>query len=170
MYVCWAVRVALSTRPIALTSLKAVAHSVLVSAGGSGLRNCDELVRKNGRTPPTHGVGSRAGAPLTISGCQCPTAVLGTHWDGPKRPSFARSSSMALAAAWPIETPCLLNASLGIGASDAAYDAARELSRPARPGNGARSGAFVTRLASTSYAAVATAAFTEALAPVRMSR
>src|SRR6478752_5292849 len=121
MKVCWVVRVVLSIRPRLLTSLNCVAHAVLESAGGGALRNCDELVMKNGRTPPTHGVGSRIGAPVVglISGAQCPTAVLGTHWDGPNRPSFARSSSMACAAACPIEMPCRLNELLAIGASDA---------------------------------------------------
>ena len=98
-----------------------------VSAGGGTLRNCDELWMKNGFTPPTHGVGSRIGSPVggLISGCQCPTPVSGTHWDGPNRPSPALESSMALAAACPIGMPCLLKALLPIAASDAAYCVAR---------------------------------------------
>src|SRR6476646_8111592 len=156
MKVCWVVRVALSIRPRLLTSLNCVAHAALESAGGGALRNCDELVMKNGRTPPTHGVGSRIGSPVAglVSGCQWPTPVFETHCDGPNRPSFARSSSMALAAACPISTPCRLNELLAIGASDAEYCVESVLSSPARPGNGARSGALETRLESTSYAAV----------------
>src|SRR6185436_16818704 len=103
--VCCSVRVEPVARPRALTSLNSAAHWALPSAGGGALRNCDGLVMKNGVTAPTHGVGSRIGAPVVglVSGDQWPGAVLGTHWDGPNRPSFARSSSMALAAACPIE-------------------------------------------------------------------
>src|SRR6476646_11597722 len=105
MYVCSSVRVAPVALPFALTSLKSFAHWWLVSAGGPAVRNCDELSMRNGFTPPTHGVGSRMSPAAFESGHQCPTAVLGTHWDGPNRPSSARASSMACAAAWPTAMP-----------------------------------------------------------------
>ena len=47
--------------PSALTSLKSFAYWLLVSAFGPSLRNCEELVIRNGLTKPTHGVGSWIG-------------------------------------------------------------------------------------------------------------
>ena len=54
---CW------SALPRLLTSLNSVAHCWLSSAGGGAERNCEELWMRNGLTLPTHGVGSRIGAP-----------------------------------------------------------------------------------------------------------
>ena len=56
-----------------------------------------------------------------------------------RRPTLA--SSMALAAACPIAMPWRLNALLPIAPSDAARSVESALRSPARPGNGARSGA-----------------------------
>src|SRR3954471_15511214 len=149
---------------MSLTSLNSVAHCALLSAGGATLRNCDELCMKNGFTAPTHGVGSRA---VGVSGTHFPTPVLPSHWDGPKRPSPTLESSMALAAACPIEMPWLLEAPSPMAASEVSRSLARAVSSAARPANGALSGAVETRFERTSYAAVATAASTEAFAPVR---
>ena len=169
-YVCWSVRVEPVALPRALTSLNSVAHCALSSAGGGAERNCEELWMRNGRTSPAHGVGSSSGAPVgPRSGCQCPGAELGTHADGPNRPSPSRASSIAAAAACPIATPCFLNEPLSTEPSEAVYADDSELSNPARPGKGTRSGAVATSSESTSYAAVATAASTDALAPVRRS-
>ena len=76
---------------------------------------------------------------------------------------------MAAAARCPTSMPCLLKALLAIAASDASRCVARVVRSPARPGNVARSGAVETRLERTSYAAVATAALTDAFAPARSS-
>src|SRR4029079_189284 len=65
--------------------------------------------------------------------------------------------------------PCLLKGLLLIAPSEAPYSVESVLRSPARPGNGALSGAVETRFESTSTAAAATAASTEALAPVRLS-
>src|SRR5215208_7552537 len=114
MYVCSAVRAVLLTAPSPLTSLSSSAHAALLSASGPAVRNCEELVIRNGRTPPTHGVGSRTGVPLGLkSGCQCPGAEFGTHWDGPNRPSPCRAAIIASAAAVPAVIPCVLNGLFG---------------------------------------------------------
>ena len=76
MYVWSSVRVEPVALPIALTSLKSAAQVALVSSGGPALRNCDELCRRKGVTPPTQGVGSLA---WPGSSDQCPGALLGTH-------------------------------------------------------------------------------------------
>src|SRR5262249_25564626 len=74
--------------PFAFTSLTSAAYAELSSGSGSTLRNCDRLWRRNGLTPPTHGVGSRIGLPLASrKGDQCPGLAFGTHCDGPNRPS-----------------------------------------------------------------------------------
>ena len=52
--------------------------------------------------------------------------------------------------------------------AEAAYSVARVVNNPARPGNGAVSGAVETMSANTSYAAVATAASIDAFAPKRL--
>ena len=123
---------------------------------------------RNGFTLPTQGVGSRIGAPVGLrSGCQCPGAAFGTHGDGPNRPSPSLASSIASAAACPTAMPCFLKAPSSIASSEAAYAAESVLRSPARPGNGARSGAVETSSESTSYAAVATAASIDAFAPAR---
>ena len=150
MYVCSSVRVEPVARPRLLTSLNSVAHCGLSSAGGGAERNCEELWMRNGLTLPTHGVGSRAATPPGTSGCQCPTAEFGTHGDGPNRPSPSLASSIALAAACPIAMPCFLNESSSIDAREAAYAEESVLRSPARPGNGALSGAVETSSESTS--------------------
>src|SRR6476659_3804997 len=84
LYVCSSVRVEPVALPRFLTSLNSVAYCALSSAGGDAERNCEELCRKNGFTPPTHGVGSRIGwPPSERSGDQCPGAVFGSHCEGP---------------------------------------------------------------------------------------
>src|SRR5215475_7310374 len=42
--------------PFAFTSLTSAAYAELSTGSGSTLRNCDPLSRRNGLTPPTHGV------------------------------------------------------------------------------------------------------------------
>src|SRR5512132_2766736 len=75
---------------------------------------------------------------------------------------------MASAAACPTAMPCFLKESSVIASSDAACSKASVVRRPARPVNGALSGAVETSSESTSYAAVATAASIDAFAPVRL--
>ena len=105
---------------------------------------------RNGLTLPTHGVGSRTGTPPETSGCQCPGAGFDTHGDGPNRPSPSLASSIASAAACPTAMPCRLNESSSIASSEAAYAEESVLRSPARPGNGALSGAVETSSESTS--------------------
>src|ERR671913_244841 len=157
-------------RPRALTSLNSAAHCALVSGGGAAERNCEELCTRNGRTLPTHPVGSSSGVPVVgdSSGCQCPTSELGTHALAPNRPSPVRAACITRAASWPTATPCLVDESSPKAPSEDAYAEVSAFRSPARPGNGTRSGADETSSTSTSYAAVATAASTEALAPARV--
>jgi hypothetical protein len=61
-----------------------------------------------------------------------------------------------------------LNGEPGIGPTDAAYSAARVCSKAARFGNGIVAGTPATMLERTRYAAVATAASFEAVAPKRL--
>ena len=106
---------------------------------------------RNGFTSPAHGVGSSSGAPVADrSGCQCPGAELGTHADGPNRPSPSRAASMAAAAACPTATPCFSNEPSWTAPSEAAYVVESVVRSPARPGNGALSGAVETSSESTS--------------------
>src|SRR5262245_22012065 len=164
MWVCSGVRTVLFTEPSALTSLKSSAHAALVSACGPSVRNCEELRIRNGRTPPTHGVGSSIGVPSGLcSGCQCPGSELGTHCDGPNRPSFCREAIIASAAASPAAMPEVLDCVSGIPASEAAYSVASESCRLARFGNGMVAGTVATTLDKTGSAAVATAASFEAV-------
>ena len=121
---------------------------------------------RNGFTPPTHGVGSRAVG--VMSGCQCPRPELASHWDGPNRPSPTLESSMALAAACPIAMPWLLEAPWSIAPSDVLRAVVRHRQEcPRDSGTELVSGAVETRFESTSYAAVATAASIDAFAPAR---
>src|SRR5205085_12065022 len=104
------VRTVLFSEPSALTSLKSAAQAELASALGPSVRNCDELSSRKGRTPATHAAGSRICAPSGFtSGCQCPTAVLATHGDGPNRPSPSRAAIIASAAASPAAIPSVLD-------------------------------------------------------------
>ena len=115
IWVCSGVRAVLFTEPSALTSLKS--SRPCGTGERLGDRRCGtatELSIRNGRTSPTHGVGSSICVPSGFSsGCQCPGSEFGTHGDGPKRPSPAvrRSSrrrrrsprrSRALAAGCPV--------------------------------------------------------------------
>ena len=65
--------------------------------------------------------------------------------------------------------PCVLKAPLAIASSDVSRSVASVARSPARPGNGTIAGVVETRSESTSYAAVATAASTDAFAPTRFS-
>src|SRR5262245_32921919 len=76
VFVCSSVREEPVALPSALTSVESAAQAALLSAGGPALRDCDELCRRNGFTPPAHGVGSLA---WPGSSDQCPGALLGTH-------------------------------------------------------------------------------------------
>jgi hypothetical protein len=165
MRVCSGVRTVLLTEPRAFTSLKSAAQAALVSARGPAVRNCDELCIRNGRTVPTHGVGSSIFVPSGFkSGHQCPGAVFGTHCDGPKRPSPCRAAIIASAAAFPAAIPCVLNGVSGIAASDVAYCASSVWNKLALFGNEIVTGTVETMLERTRYAAVAAAASFEALA------
>src|SRR4051812_37283902 len=107
MYVWVAVRTVLFTAPSAFTSLNSLAHLALEGSGGPGVRNCEGDFSVNGFTAPTHGVGSRMGCPVVgfVCGHQCPGAVLGTHYEGPNRPSSSRAAIITLAAASPAAIP-----------------------------------------------------------------
>src|SRR5215216_3796189 len=168
MCVCSGVRTVLFTEPSAFTSLNSAAQVALVSACGPMVRNCDGLCIRNGRTPPTHAVGSSIGVPSGFrSGHQCPGAVFGTHCDGPKRPSFCRAAIIASAAAFPAAIPCLLNGVSGIATSDVAYWASSVCNKLPLFGNEMVTGTVETMLERTRYAAVAAAASFEALAEKR---
>src|SRR5436190_21628955 len=127
---------------------------------------------RKGFTPPTHGVGSRIGWPVAglTSGCQCPGAELGTHWDGPKRRSPCLAAIMASAAAAPAAIPCALKGDSGIASREAAYCDASDCSTLFLPGNATFAGTVETMFARTVYAAVATAASSDAVAANRRSR
>jgi hypothetical protein len=161
----------LFTEPSALTSLKSSAHAALLSAWGPSVRNCEELCIRNGRTPPTHGVGSSICVPSGFnSGCQCPGSELGTHGDGPKRPSPCRAPIIASAAAFPAAIPAVLNGVSGIAASEAAYSVESDCNKLALFGNGMVAGTVETMLERTLYAAVAAAASFEAIESKRVAR
>jgi hypothetical protein len=100
---------------------------------------------RNGLTPPTHGVGSSIGVPSGFeSGCQCPASELGTHGEGPKRPSSRRAAIIASPAAFPAAIPCTLNGVFGMAASVAAYSVCSDCNRLALLGNEMRSGTVAT--------------------------
>ena len=139
-----------------------------MSACGPSVRNCDELSIRNGRTPPTHGVGSSIGVPSGFnSGCQCPGSSFGFHGDGPKRPSPSRAAIIASAAAFPAAIPWVLDGPSGIAASEVSYSVSSDCNRSARFGNGMRAGTVETMFERTRYAAVAAAASFEAVAAKR---
>src|ERR1043166_7327256 len=99
------VRVMLVSEPSSLTSLKSSAYSVLVSALGPSVRNISAFRTMNGRTFPTHAAGSvrkLGGVGRQIPGGTGEGDGVG---GGPKRPSFMRAVSIALAVASPIAIP-----------------------------------------------------------------
>ena len=100
-----AVRVMLVSEPSSLTSLKSSAYSGLVSALGPSVRSISALGTMNGRTFPTHAAGSVA--KFGGVGCQIPGGTGDGYGVGvgPKRPSFMRAVSIALAVASPIAIP-----------------------------------------------------------------
>src|SRR5437764_1729698 len=93
----------LYSEPTSLTSLKSSVYAPLVSAFGPSVRSISALGTRNGRTFPTHGAGSFA--KLGGVGRQTPGAGGYSVGGGPKRPSFCRAISIALAVASPIATP-----------------------------------------------------------------
>ena len=112
----------------------------------------------NGSTAPTHGVGSRTGCPEagSVSGHQCPGAVLGTHCEGPNRPSSSRAAIITLAAASPAAIPFTSRQPSGMSARASAYCLASVSSMVARLVSG-RFFTVDTMSRSTPYAATATA-------------
>jgi hypothetical protein len=174
MCVCSAVRalgVVMPSPPRRFTSLKSFAHARLRSACGPSVRNCEALFSRNGRTPPTHGVGSSIGVPSGFnSGCQCPGSSFGTHGEGPKRPSPRRAAIIAFAAASPAAIPAVLNGVSAIAASAAAYSVSSVCNKLALFGNGMLAGTVETMLERTRYAAVAAAASFEAFGSKRVLR
>jgi hypothetical protein len=95
--------------------------------------------------PPTHGVGSSICIPSGFrSGCQCPGSWLGTHGEGPKRPSSCRAAIIASAAAFPAAIPCALNGVPDKAASEAAYSVCSDCNRLALLGNGMVAGTVAT--------------------------
>src|SRR5215208_3810627 len=170
--VCVGVRTALVAEPSIVTSFRSAAYAALPSAFGPAVRNCEELCSMNGRTRPTHGVGSSSGRNVvgSISGCQYPGPVSCVHWDGPKRPSFIRAAIIASAAAFPALMPILLNGLSGIAAFAVLYCVVSPANRLALFGNGMVSGTPETMLERTRYAAVAAAASCEAVEPNRLFR
>src|SRR5438132_2925194 len=102
-----AVRVALVSEPSSLTSLKSSVYAALVSAFGPSVRSISALGTRNGRTFPTHGAGSFR--KLGGVGRQMPGACGYGVGEGPKRPSFSRAVSIALAVASPMVTPAALD-------------------------------------------------------------
>ena len=120
---------------------------------------------RNGFTPPTHGVGSLA---WPGSNDQCPGALLGTHCDGPNRPSPCLAPIIACAAAVPAAIPMFLNGVSGIAFVAASYCDASVVSRAALLGNVMLWGTVSTMFFSTRYAAVATAASSDAVFPKRL--
>src|SRR2546423_15674582 len=69
MGVCSGVRLVLFIEPSPLTSLKASAYAVLVSAVGPSVRNLDELFMRNRITPPTSAGGYRMSVPSRVTNC-----------------------------------------------------------------------------------------------------
>ena len=106
---------------------------------GPRVRNCEELSIRNGFTPPTHGVGSSIGCPVSGSMQRPPVpgAVFGTHCDGPNRPSPWRAAIIASAAAFPASMPCALNGPSGIAAERARTACSEVLQQPPGPGRDA---------------------------------
>src|SRR4029434_6986841 len=99
----------LVSEPSSLISLKSSAYSALVSAFGPSVRSISAFGTRNGRTFPTHGAGSCA--KFGGVGRQMPGAGGYRVGGGPKRPSFSRLVSIALAVASPIATPLALDRS-----------------------------------------------------------
>src|SRR6266536_2111431 len=88
----------LMSEPCSLTSLKSSAYWALVSAFGPSVRSISALGTINGSTFPNHDEGSDA--KFGGVGRQMPGAGGYSVGGGPKRPSFARASSIAAAAAF----------------------------------------------------------------------
>src|SRR5262249_27550217 len=99
------VRVMLVSEPSSLTSLKSSAYSALVSALGPSVRSISTFGTMNGSTFPTHAAGSfkKFGG----VGRQSPRGAGDGYGVGvgPKRPSFMRAVSIALAVVSPIAIP-----------------------------------------------------------------
>src|SRR5215813_9541749 len=90
------------SEPSSLTSLKSSAYSALVRAFGPSVRSISVLGTINGRTFPTHAAGSFrkfGGVGRQIPGGAGDGYGVGV---GPKRPSFMRAVSIALAVTSPI--------------------------------------------------------------------
>ena len=99
-----AVRVALSTAPMALTSLSSAAYSALESAGGpTGSRNCEPLVIVHGVTVAQFG--NSAGANPGGVGRHWPGSVPGVYGVVSPLWSFARSAMMLPATELPSAMP-----------------------------------------------------------------
>jgi hypothetical protein len=149
MWVCSGVRAVLFTDPSALTSLKSSAQAALLRSWGPSVRNWEELMSRNGLTPPTHGVGSSISVPSGFdSGHQCPGARLGSHWEGPKRRSFARAATIASAAALPALIPSVFKGESGMSARAVAYSVPTEINRLSRFGKAIVAGTVVMMLES----------------------
>src|SRR5205823_10541699 len=100
-----AVRLVLVSEPSSLTSLKSSAYWTLVRAFGPSVRSISALGMMNGSTFPTHAAGSFrkfGGVGRQIPGGAGDGYGVGV---GPKRPSFMRAMSIALAVASPIAIP-----------------------------------------------------------------
>src|SRR5688572_24832841 len=102
-FVCAAVRVALFSDPMDLTSLNSAAYAALVSGKGPAEANCDALGIRNGFTFRTQPAGSLPKAGGT--GRHCPGSMPVGKPGAPKRPSFVRAAIIAAAAASPTGTP-----------------------------------------------------------------
>src|SRR5882724_5177036 len=97
----------LVSEPSSLTSLKSSAYSALVSTFGPSVRSIPALGTRNGSTFPIQGAGSFA--KLGGVGRQMPGAGGYSGGGGPKRPSFSRAASIALAVVSPIMIPAALD-------------------------------------------------------------
>src|SRR4026207_565739 len=140
---------------------------------GPGLRNCDELCIRNGSTPPAQGVGSWAVVPFGATGSQYPGFAFGTNCDGPNRPSSCLESIIACAAAVPAAIPIFLNGESGMAFFDALYCASSDASTVALNAGVNEEmvkGTVSTMFFRTRYAAVATAASSDAVFPNRLFR
>ena len=114
---CSAVRIGLSIRPIALTSLKSVAQARLVSASGGPGRNWSGLRSISGRTLATQGVSGdwptgSSQTPGPGAGMLKPTSA--------SRPSPCRRAMIPAAAACPTAIPASLSSPSGTAARAAA--------------------------------------------------
>src|SRR5207237_8003626 len=126
---------------------------------------------RNGRTPPTQGVGSSIWVPSEFnSGCQCARVSFEFQGDGPKRPSPSRAAIIASAATSPAAIPSVLSGPSGIAASEFSYSVSSACSKSALFGNGILAGTVETILERTRYAAAAAAASFEAVEAKRVSR